>query len=44
MNGLMEGSMKGNGSTIICMGKEFILGKMVVDMKVLYIKGNKKSN
>ena len=30
----MEGNMKGNGLKIICMVKEFILGKMEESMKV----------
>lgn len=32
--GLMEEDMKGTGKLIICMGKEFILGKMGGNMKV----------
>jgi len=33
MNGLMEEGTKVIGKTIICMEKEYILGKMVENMK-----------
>lgn len=34
MNGLMEGAMKENGRTIICMARDYTHGKMVDVMMV----------